>query len=210
MFLNAFGHSRPVVTIDYCHLKGAYQGNIFAVSCLDGYNFIFPISFGMLNQEDTENWSWILINLKFALSPLPPDCYLVSDRQNGHNEAFKFSITWWTDAHCVLHIVDNLKARFKCNKFETKFIWSVAKTLDVDTFNTLRSDNKFVNEVVYQYLVDPGPDTWPSVKFPGKKCVIVTQNTSESSNAWLGSADRALPSLCLIKTILLRSLKTTF
>ena len=58
---------RPFIGLDGCFIKLTTGAQILAATGRDGNNNIYPIAWGIVAKEDTENWTWFLEQLKEAL-----------------------------------------------------------------------------------------------------------------------------------------------
>ena len=57
----------PFAGLDGCFIKLTTGQQILAATGRDGNNNIYPISFGLVDKEDTASWSWFLTQLKYDL-----------------------------------------------------------------------------------------------------------------------------------------------
>ena len=53
--------------MDGCFVKLSTGQQILAATARDGNNNIYPITFGVVEVEDTPSWSWFLTQLKIAI-----------------------------------------------------------------------------------------------------------------------------------------------
>lgn len=168
-FINTFRHCRPVLTIETCHLKGPYQGLLFAANTLDGNKRLVSVSFGIFDQENAVNWEWFLNHLRHTINPLPPGLVVISDRQKGLIDAFGRTFNGIPHGHCVFHLVSNVNSKFKSHKYVVSSIWEAAKTFSNAKFDAIMVQIRSVDEAVYQYLMESEPSSWANCKFPGKR-----------------------------------------
>jgi hypothetical protein len=74
---------RPFFGLDGCFVKLANGAQVLAATARDGNNNMYPLAFGVVNKEDTENWTWFLQTLESAIGQ--GDKYggwtIMSDRQ---------------------------------------------------------------------------------------------------------------------------------
>ncbi|KAL9688629.1 hypothetical protein QQ045_033052 [Rhodiola kirilowii] len=81
---------RPLLSLDACHLKGAYNGQIHAAVGRDGNDNMFPIAYAICESESKHTWRWFLQNLLMDIGNSRSDewCF-ISDQQKGLHEALK-------------------------------------------------------------------------------------------------------------------------
>ncbi|XP_039143987.1 uncharacterized protein LOC120281143 [Dioscorea cayenensis subsp. rotundata] len=142
-----------------------------ATSAIDGCNRLSHVAYGILELENIESWTWFLNGLYKAIG-LPNGLVLASDRQKCLEEA----------------------------------ICSVYPSVEHRTFrgyNTTIKDIKSINIKAYKWIEDLGKKTeiWSRSQFSTVcKCDYITNNISESFNAWVAEA-RERPVLDLLDTI---------
>jgi hypothetical protein len=52
-FLNG---CRPYLAIDRTFLTGRFKGQLATVVAVDGYNWMYPVAFGVMDSETNDNW----------------------------------------------------------------------------------------------------------------------------------------------------------
>jgi hypothetical protein len=157
-------------------------------TALDGEKNMVPLAFAICPIENTENWSWFLIQLRElfpALSENPSNVAIISDREKGLEVALPTILPRCTTYYCGKHLEKNLKIQFSCNS--GKHLWIAAKPLNQNKFAEMMSEMEAIDEPAHAYLA----------RIPGPKCVRVftplpklkqtTANTAESFNSWLGN-----------------------
>lgn len=98
---------RPLVGLDGCHLKGPYGGQLLAAVGTDANDGMYPIAWAVVEAENTESWSWFLINLKSDLGIENDGAFtFISDRQKvPHCKILNF-ITVLTYTHlCIPNFI---------------------------------------------------------------------------------------------------------
>ncbi|XP_039146853.1 uncharacterized protein LOC120284116 [Dioscorea cayenensis subsp. rotundata] len=163
---------RPFLGFDGCHLKGKYKGVMAATSAIDGCNRLFPVTYGILESENIKSWTWFLNGLYEAIS-LPNGLVLASDRQKDLKEAICRVYPSVEHRTCVGHMYKNFKKKFRGESLQ-RSVWVVARS-----YTEIWSRSQFSTVC---------------------KCEYITNNISESFNAWVVEA-REWPVLDLLDTI---------
>ena len=61
---NGFRSSiRPIIAVDGTFLKGKFCGILFVAACKDGNDQIFPLAFGIGDNENDDLWAWFMQKL---------------------------------------------------------------------------------------------------------------------------------------------------
>ena len=62
---------RPYLSIDSTALNGRWNGHLAAATTIDGHNWMYPVAFGFIDGETTDNWTWFMTQLHNALGDIP-------------------------------------------------------------------------------------------------------------------------------------------
>ena len=54
------GGRRPIISLDGCHLKERFGGQILAATTRDANDKIFLVAFALVEQENKDSWVWFL------------------------------------------------------------------------------------------------------------------------------------------------------
>jgi hypothetical protein len=101
---------RPFIGLDGCFIKLTSGAQILAATARDGNNNIYPIAWGVVAKEDTENWQWFLEQLKQALGGDHGQFgyyTIMSDRQKGLLKAVSTVFPNSPQRYCLRHIYAN-------------------------------------------------------------------------------------------------------
>jgi len=79
--VHGYAYMRKVMVIVETHLRGRYGGCLIAASAQDANFQVFPITFGIVNSENDDAWTWFMERLTEAI-PDDPDLVFVSDRHS--------------------------------------------------------------------------------------------------------------------------------
>lgn len=79
---------RPYLSIDSTHLNGKWNGQLAVVTALDGHNWMFPVAYGFIESESSDNWAWFMNQVKKAIGD-PPVLAVCTDACKGLENAVK-------------------------------------------------------------------------------------------------------------------------
>ncbi|CAA7021065.1 unnamed protein product [Microthlaspi erraticum] len=92
---------RLIIGVDGTFLKSTISGQLLVALGRDADNAIYPIAWGIVRVENTDNWLWFMNKIKFDLGLEDGDNYiLASDRQKGLISAAKKTLP--KNIECVL------------------------------------------------------------------------------------------------------------
>ncbi|CAE6013168.1 unnamed protein product [Arabidopsis arenosa] len=101
---------RPLLGIDGCFLKNTVKGQLLVALGRDANNKIYPVAWGVVKVENTENWVWFVKNLKEDLGLGDGEGYIMlSDRASDV---------------CPTHIWELEEESLKQNKDEATLAWA--------------------------------------------------------------------------------------
>ncbi|KAK8674102.1 hypothetical protein V6N13_112400 [Hibiscus sabdariffa] len=159
--VSGLAHCRPFISIDGCHLKGKFGGQLLSAVGVDANDCIFPIAYAVVEIENTDTWKWF-INL------LSKDINI----ENQH------SWTWMSDRQKIIcpinqFIVDLDEKSCSCRKWDLSgipcahaisAIWFNKEHPEayVDACYTVDTQKK-----IYEETINPirGKTSWPSSTF---------------------------------------------
>ncbi|XP_039123290.1 uncharacterized protein LOC120259897 [Dioscorea cayenensis subsp. rotundata] len=173
-----------------------------SASVIDGYNQLFPVAYGILESENIESWTWFLNGLYEAIG-LPNGLVLASDRQKDLEEAICRVHPAVEHRVSVKHMYKKFKKKLRGESLR-RSVWAAARSYTIGGNNIAIKDIKSVNIRAYNWLADLGkkPEIWSRSQFSTACiCNYITNNISESFNAWVVEA-RERPVLNLLDTII--------
>ena len=62
-YIEGFKHCKPLISLDGCHLKGKYGGQLLIVVGIDAIDCIFSIAYDMVETKSIETWRWFIRKL---------------------------------------------------------------------------------------------------------------------------------------------------
>ncbi|KAK9177673.1 hypothetical protein WN943_026862 [Citrus x changshan-huyou] len=188
---------RPFIGIDGCHLKGPYKGILLSAVALDANNSIFPLAVCICGVENTVTWTWFLGHLKTFIGDTR-QLTIMCDRQKGIQNALALEFPNAHVRYCGRHILSNLKAKHPLSDFKAQF-WAAARASSKRSFEEAMEDVKKADVAVYETLRKLPAKYWSQHAFDNQcKTDHVTNNMTESFNAWLG-VQRNLPILTMLE-----------
>ena len=115
--IDGFKHCRPVMSIDGTHLYGKYKGTLLIAMGCDRNNKLFPLTFSIIEGENTDSWGWFLACIRNRVTKRPGIC-VISDRHPGIMAEMTDPLLGWAAPsayHRIYkrHLVSNFMTRFK-------------------------------------------------------------------------------------------------
>lgn len=174
---------RPVIGLDGCHLKGKYQGQLLTAVSIDADNCMFPVAYGVVEIEKEESWAWFLDLLIGDLSIRNGFGWtFMSDRQKGLINAIERLLPTAEHRHCVRHMHNNFRQKFKGKSLKDK-MWAVARATTVEYYESGLEAVKIEDNGAYNWLKACPPQTWSRAYFQeDSRCDILLNNNCEAFN----------------------------
>ncbi|KAG5224038.1 Mutator transposase [Salix suchowensis] len=132
-FLNA---CRPLLGLDRTFLKSKYLGTLFLATGFDGDGALFPLAFGVVDEENEENWMWFLSELHSLLeinTENMPRLTILSDRQKGIIDGVEANFPTAFHGFCMRHLSESFRKEFN-NTMLVNLLWEAAHALTVIEF----------------------------------------------------------------------------
>ncbi|CAM8995778.1 unnamed protein product [Rhodiola kirilowii] len=105
---------RPIISLDACHLKGSFTGQIHSAIGRDGNDNMFPIAYAICEAETKETWTWFIQNLLSDIHNTKDNEWtFISDQQKGLVEALKDLAPRSEHRLCVRHLYANFSKIYK-------------------------------------------------------------------------------------------------
>ncbi|KAL9665244.1 hypothetical protein QQ045_020658 [Rhodiola kirilowii] len=118
---------RPIISLDSCHLKGHYSGQIHLAVGRDGNDNMFPIAWAICEAESKDTWTWFIESLLLDIGmPKEHGWCFISDQQKGLREALKDLVPEAKHRLCVRHSYANFCKKFKGNELKDA-MWACAR-----------------------------------------------------------------------------------
>lgn len=206
-FLNA---CRPLIGLDRTVLKSKYLGTLLFANGFDGDGSLFPLVFGVVDEENDDNWMWFLSELHNLLETNTenmPMLTILSDRQKGIVEAVEANFPTAFHGFCLRHLSESFRREFN-NTMLVNLLWEAANALTVIDFESKVLEIEDISPEAAYWIRRIPPRLWATAYFEGTRFGNLTANIIESLNSWILEAS-ALPIIQMMESIR-RQLMTWF
>ncbi|XP_010519970.1 PREDICTED: uncharacterized protein LOC104799254 [Tarenaya hassleriana] len=206
-FLNA---CRPLLGLDRTYLKSKYLGTLLLATGFDGDGALFPLAFGVVDEENDENWMWFLCELHNLLETNTenmPRLTILSDRQKGIVEGVEQNFPTAFHGFCMRHLSESFRKEFN-NTMLVNLLWEAAQALTVIEFEGKILEIEEISQDAAYWIRRIPPRLWATAYFEGQRFGHLTANIIESLNSWIAEAS-GLPIIQMMECIR-RQLMTWF
>ncbi|KAK1583735.1 hypothetical protein Q3G72_026459 [Acer saccharum] len=206
-FLNA---CRPLLGLDRTFLKSKYLGTLLLATGFDGDGALFPLAFGVVDEENDDNWMWFLSELHNLLeinTENMPKFTILSDRQKGIVEGVEANFPTAFHGFCMRHLSENFRKEFN-NTLLVNLLWEAANALTVIEFEAKILEIEEISQDAAYWIRRIPPRLWATAYFEGSRFGHLTANIVESLNTWILEAS-GLPIIQMMECIR-RQLMTWF
>lgn len=206
-FLNA---CRPLIGLDRTHLKSKYLGTLLLATGFDGDGALFPIAFGVVDEENEANWMWFLTELHKLLevnTENMPRLTILSDRQKAIVDGVEANFVTAFHGFCMRHLSDSFRKEFN-NTMLVNLLWDAAHALTVIEFEAKILEIEEISQDAAYWIRRIPPRLWATAYFEGTRFGHLTANIVEFLNNWLLEAS-GLPIIQMMECIR-RQLMTWF
>ncbi|KAK4441610.1 hypothetical protein Salat_0495900 [Sesamum alatum] len=206
-FLNA---CRPLIGLDRTFLKNKYLGTLLFATGFDGDGALFPLAFGVVDEENDETWMWFLSELHNLLDTNTenmPRLTILSDRRKSIVDAVELNFPTAFHGFCMLHLSESFRKEFN-NTLLVNLLWEAASALTVMEFEAKLLEIEEISQDASYWVRRVPPRLWANSHFEGTRFGNLTANVAESLNAWILEAS-GLPIVQMMECIR-RQLMTWF
>jgi len=172
--------------IDGTHTKGKYKSCLVTASGQDGNYQIFPLAFGIVDNENIAVWQWFFEQLS-QFVPDEEDLVFVSDRHATIYAGLRTVYPLVKHACCTVHLFRNVVHNFQCEGL-AKMVSMAARSYTVGDLRYWFEEIHKRNIQCAKYLVEIGLSHWTLAYFPGMRYNVMSSNISESLNAAMQKA----------------------
>lgn len=206
-FLNA---CRPLIGLDRTPLKSKYLGTILFATGFDGDGAAFPLAFGVVDDENDDNWMWFLSELHVLLEinvENMPRLTILSDRQKGIVDGVEANFPAAFHGFCLNFLSDSFKKEFN-NSVLVNLLWEAAYAFTIMDFEAKIIEIEEISQEAAIWIRRVPPYLWATAYFKGTRHGHLTSNAAESLNSWMLEAS-GLPIIQMMECIR-RQLMTWF
>lgn len=206
-FVNA---CRPLLGLDRTLLKSKYLGTLLFATGFDGDGALFPLAFGVVDEENDDNWMWFLSELHNLLETNTenmPRLTILSDRQKGIVDGVEANFPTAFHGFCMRHLSDSFRKEFN-NTMLVNLLWEAAHALTVIEFEAKILEIEEISRDAAYWIRRIPPRLWATAYFEGTRFGHLTANIVESLNSWILEAS-GLPIIQMMECIR-RQLMTWF
>lgn len=201
---------QPLIGLDKTILKSKYKGNMLFACGFDGVGAVFPLAFGVVDEENDANWMWFLSELHHLFevnAENMPRLTILSGRQKGVEDAVQANFPTAFHGFCMHHLIESFQKEFKSNMLINLF-WEASYVLTgIDFENKLIEIQKISPEAA-TWIHNIPPHFWATAHFEGTRLGCLTANMVEWLNSWIAEAS-GLPIIQMMECIR-RQLMTCF
>lgn len=206
-FLNA---CRPLLGLDRTVLKSKYLGTLLFATGFDGDGALFPLAFGVVDEENNDNWMWFLSELHRLLeinTENMPRLTILSDRQKSIVDGVEANFPTAFHGFCMRHLSESFRKEFN-NTMLVNLLWDAANALTVMEFESKVLEIEEISQEAAYWIRRVPARLWATAYFEGTRFGHLTANIVESLNAWILEAS-GLPIIQMMECIR-RQLMTWF
>ena len=172
---------KPHLSVDAAALNGRWNGHLAVAVAVDGHNWMYPVAYGFMASETTDNWTWFMEQLKKAIAD-PPLLAICSDACKGLENAVKSVFPTAEQRECFYHMVKNFQKRYR----GFGQIYPAARAYREDIFYDNIEKMVSGSPAPVQWLQANHKLLWYRCAFnPEIKCDYITSNIAESFNNWI-------------------------
>lgn len=191
----------PVICLGGIQLKSKYLGTLLSATSFDADGGVFPLAFGVVDEENDDSWMWFLLELRKALDmsteKIPPLTFL-SDGQKSIADAVKMKFPSSCHAICMQYLSESMSKDFKNSRL-VQLLWKAAYSTSIMGFKEKMAEIEEVSSDAAMWLQQYPPSRWALIHFDGTRYGHFCSNINEF-NKWILEA-RELPIIQVIKRI---------
>ncbi|KAI3951336.1 hypothetical protein MKW92_031034 [Papaver armeniacum] len=206
-FVNA---CRPLLGLDKAILKSKYLGTLLIATGFDADGALFPLAFGVVDEESDDNWMWFLSELHNLLegnTENMPMLTILSDWHKGILDGVGANFPTAFHGFCMRYLSDCFRKEFN-NTMLVNLLWEASWALTVVEFDAKIMEIEEISQDAARWIRGIPPRLWATAHFQGSRLGKLTANIVESLNSWITEAS-GLPIIQMMECIR-RKLMTWF
>ncbi|XP_057519042.1 uncharacterized protein LOC130799817 [Amaranthus tricolor] len=206
-FLNG---CRPLLGLDKISLKSKYLGTLLLAAGYDGDGALFPLAFGVIDEETDENWMWFLSELHNLLelnTENMPRLTILSNRKRGIIDGVDANFPTAFHGFCMQHLSENFRKEFN-NTMLVNLFMEAACALTVIEYETKILEIEEISADAAFWIRQIPPHLWATACFEGTRLGHMTASMVELVTPWILEAS-TLPIVQMMENIR-RQLMTWF
>ncbi|GKD46432.1 transposase, MuDR, zinc finger, SWIM-type, MULE transposase domain protein [Tanacetum coccineum] len=198
-FLNA---CRPLLGLDRTVLKSKYLGTLLFATGFDGDGALFPLAFGVVDEENEDNWMWFLSELHNLLemnAENMPMLTILSDRHKHVVDGVDANFPTAFHGFCMRHLTESFRKEFN-NTMLVNLLWDAANALTIMDFESKILEIEEISQEAAYWIRRIPARLWATAYFEGTRFGHLTANIVESLNVWILEAS-GLPIIQMMECI---------
>ncbi|XP_062082606.1 uncharacterized protein LOC133788945 [Humulus lupulus] len=191
----------PVIGLGGIQLKSKYLGTMLSATSFDADGGLFPLAFGVVDEENDESWMWFLSELHKALEMNTqnlPRLTFLSDGQKGNVDAIRRNFPNSFHAYCMRYLSESIGKEFKNSRL-VHLLWRAAYSTTTSGFKEKIAEIEEASSEAAKWLQQFDPSRWALVYSEGTRYGHLSSNIEEF-NRWILEA-RELPIVQVIERI---------
>ncbi|KAL9271799.1 hypothetical protein AKJ16_DCAP18849 [Drosera capensis] len=206
-FLNG---CQPLLGLDSMVLKSMYLGTLLIATGFDGDGALFPLAFGVVDEETDARWMWFLSELQNLLeynNVYMPRLTILSGIHKGIADAVEANFPTAFHGICMHHLTESFAKVFN-NKELVNLLWEAAKALTAAEFDSIILEMQVISSDAAHWVRSIPTRQWATAYFEGTRFGHLVVNAVESMSPWILEAS-GLPIVQMMESIR-RQLMTSF
>ncbi|KAL5702030.1 hypothetical protein ACHQM5_027299 [Ranunculus cassubicifolius] len=181
---------RPLLGLDTTVLKNKYLGALLLATGFDGDGASFPLAFGIINEENDENWVWFLSELHKLLENNTvnmPRLTILSDRRKGIVDAVESNFPTAFHGYCMRHLSDSFQKDYN-NALLVNLLWHAAHAPTGIEFESKMLEIQNISQEASYWIRSIPPYLWATYCFEGTRFGQLTANIVEGLSSFIVEA----------------------
>ncbi|XP_059277782.1 uncharacterized protein LOC132031947 [Lycium ferocissimum] len=191
----------PVISLGAIQLKSKYLGTLLSATSFDADGGVFPLAFGVVDEENDDSWMWFVLELRKAFEMSTeniPRFTFLSDGQKSIADAVKRNFSSSCHAICMQYLSESISKEFKNSRL-VQLLWKAAYSTSTTVFKEKMAEIEEVSSDAATWIQQYPPSRWALIHFDGTRYGHFSSNINEF-NRWILEA-RELPIIQVIKRI---------